>query len=39
MAALIAAITIQQLVHARDGVQGPAPLRPMLDAFDPEMLP
>ena len=26
MAALIAAITVQQLVHARDGVQGPAPL-------------
>ena len=32
----IAAVTIQQLVHARDGVQGQAPLRPMLDAFDPE---
>ena len=36
MAALIAAVTVQQLVHARDGVQGPEPLRPMLDAFDPE---
>ena len=39
MAALIAAITIQQLVHARDGVQGPAPLRPLLDAFEPEDIP
>ena len=36
MAALIAAITVQQLVHARDGIQGPEPLRPMLDAFEPE---
>ena len=36
MAALVAAITVQQLVHARDGVQGPAPLRPITDAFDPE---
>jgi hypothetical protein len=36
MAALIAAVTVQQLVHARDGIQGPEPLRPMLDAFDPE---
>jgi hypothetical protein len=34
MAALIAAVTVQQLVHARDGIQGPEPLRPMLDAFD-----
>ena len=34
MAALIAAVTIQQLVHARDGVQGPSPLRPLTDAFD-----
>ncbi len=34
MAALIAAVTIQQLVHARDGQQGPAPLRPLTDAFD-----
>ncbi|MGH6890694.1 MAG: IS4 family transposase [Dongiaceae bacterium] len=33
-ASLIAAICIQQLVHARDG--GPAPLRPALDAFEPE---
>ena len=39
MAILVAAITVQQLVHARDGKQGPAPLRPMLDAFDPEEAP
>ena len=39
MATLIAAVTIQQLVHARDGVQGLAPLRPLLDAFDPEDQP
>ena len=36
-AALIAAVAIQQLVHARDG--GPGPLRPAIDAFDPEDLP
>lgn len=35
MATLVAAITIQQLVHARDGAQGPKPLQPMTDAFDP----
>ena len=39
MATLVAAVTIQQLVHARDGVQGSAPLRPLLDAFDPEDAP
>ena len=39
MATLVAAITIQQLVHARDGVQGPQPLRPILDAFDPQDIP
>jgi len=39
MAALVAAITVQQLVHARDGVQGPAPLRPITDAFDPQDAP
>jgi hypothetical protein len=39
MATLIAAITIQQLVHARDGRHGPAPLRPMLDAFEPRDTP
>jgi hypothetical protein len=37
IAALIAAVAIQQLVHARDG--GPGPLRPATDAFDPEDLP
>ena len=34
MAALVAAVRVQQLVHARDG--GPGPLRPMTDAFEPE---
>ena len=37
MAALVAAVTVQQLVHARDG--GPGPLRPMTDAFEPDDLP
>ena len=36
-AALIAAVCIQQLVHARDG--GPGPLRPLRDAFAPEDVP
>jgi hypothetical protein len=35
-ATLIAAVAIQQLVHARDG--GPGPLRPATDAFEPEEL-
>jgi hypothetical protein len=39
MATLVAAVTIQQLVHARDGIQGPEPLRPITDAFDPEDAP
>ena len=39
MATLIAAVTIQQLVHARDGDAGPAPLRPLADAFEPEDQP
>ncbi len=39
MAALIAAVTIQQLVHARDGDQGPGLLRPLTDAFEPEDQP
>jgi hypothetical protein len=39
MASLIAAVSIQQLVHARDGEQGPGPLRPLLDAFEPEDQP
>jgi hypothetical protein len=37
MATLIAAVTIQQMVHARDG--GPGPLRPCTDAFDPQDIP
>jgi hypothetical protein len=37
MAALIAAVTVQQLVHARDGKQGlNGALRPITDAFEPE---
>lgn len=36
MAALVAAVTVQQLVHARDGIQGLAPLRPLTDAFEPQ---
>jgi hypothetical protein len=39
MAALIAAVTIQQLVHARDGALRPGPLRPVTDAFPEEDLP
>ncbi len=37
MATLIAAVAIQQMVHARDG--GPGPLRPSTDAFELEDLP
>ncbi|MBV9883860.1 MAG: IS4 family transposase [Sphingomonadaceae bacterium] len=37
IATLIAAVIIQQLVHARDG--GPGPPRPAVDAFEPEDLP
>ncbi|HEX3133088.1 MAG TPA: IS4 family transposase [Planctomycetota bacterium] len=37
MAALIAAVTVQQLVHARDGKRGlNGALRPITDAFEPE---
>jgi Transposase DDE domain len=37
MAALIAAVTVQQLVHARDGKNGlNGALRPATDAFEPE---
>ena len=39
MAALIAAISVQQIVYARDGIQGPSPLRPLTDAFDAADLP
>ena len=36
-AILIAAVCIQQLVHARDGGEGP--LRPLIDAFEPQDQP
>lgn len=36
-ATLIAAVHIQQLVHAREG--GPGPLRPLSDAFEAEDIP
>lgn len=40
MATLIAAVTIQQLVHARDGATKDHPtIRPMTDAFEPEDQP
>jgi hypothetical protein len=39
MAALLAAVTIQQLVHARDGQAAPGPLRPITDAFEPQDQP
>jgi hypothetical protein len=39
MAALIAAVSIQQLVHARDGDSGPGPTRPMTDVIDPSDQP
>src|SRR3546814_13387920 len=40
MATLIAATTIQQLVHARDGQAAtPGPLRPITDAFEAEDQP
>lgn len=36
MAALIAAVSVQQLVHARDGAPQGQPLRPLTDAFEPQ---
>ncbi len=39
MASLIAAITIQQMVHARDAAPDNRPLRPVTDAFDDQDLP
>jgi hypothetical protein len=36
-ATLVAAVAVQQLVHARDG--GPGPLQPCTDVFQPEDLP
>jgi hypothetical protein len=38
-AALIAAVTVQQLVHARDGGEGSKPMRPVTDAFEPQDIP
>lgn len=38
-ATLIAAVTVQQLVHAREGKAGQGPLRPLTDAFDQNDLP
>ena len=38
-ASLIAAIAIQQMVHARDGALDNRPLRPATDAFDEDDLP
>jgi len=37
-AALIAAVSVQQLVHARDGALGNKPLRPMTDTFEADDL-
>ena len=39
MAALVAAVTVQQLVHARDGGSDKSHLRPIIDAFDEEDQP
>lgn len=39
MAALIAAVAVQQLVHARDSSDGSTPLRPATDAFKTSDLP
>ncbi|QCI63219.1 IS4 family transposase [Phreatobacter stygius] len=39
MAALVAAVSVQQLVHARDGASPQTPLRPLTDAFQPEDQP
>lgn len=38
-AALIAAVTVQQLVHARDGDANGGPLRPVTDILDPADVP
>jgi hypothetical protein len=39
MAALVAAVTVQQLVHARDGATSQGQLRPIIDAFDEDNIP
>jgi hypothetical protein len=36
MPALVAAVSVQQLVHARNGAACDAVLRPFTDAFEPE---
>ncbi len=38
-ATLVAAISIQQLVHARDGDTSGGPLRPITDVLDPDDIP
>jgi hypothetical protein len=39
MAIFIAAVVVQQLVHARDGATGQGSLRPLTDAFEPDDQP
>jgi hypothetical protein len=39
MAALVAAVSVQQLVHARDGAPPNKPLRPITDVFDASDIP
>lgn len=39
MAALVAAVTVRQLDHARDGAGAPSSLRPLADAIDAVDLP
>lgn len=39
MAALVAAVTVQQLVHARDGADAQGRLRPIVDAFEDDDIP
>ena len=39
MAALVAAVTVQQLVHARDGADVHGRLRPVFDAFEEDDVP
>ena len=39
MAALVAAVSVQQLVHARDGADPHGRFRPIADAFDDEDVP
>ena len=39
VAALIAAVSVQQLVHARDGMECGRPIRPLTDTFDAEDAP